>query len=113
VAEQNVAPSVAQECVIAPELIAVLRAMQLKYCWTVGSTVVGDFECSIWERAKWRDKERICLRGLGKSFNEAIIDGLDRLSKKDNILAQALPHLRTLSDKLTVNPISTTETSSQ
>ena len=63
-----------------------LQDLQSEYHWSIGSTVTGDFTCSIWERKRWRDRNRIVINGSGKDFPEAIANALRGLAERGDAL---------------------------
>lgn len=77
---------------MTPEVISRLIAIQDDYCWTIGSTLIGDHNCSIWERRKWRDRGRVVINATGSTFEEAVDKALSDLISRG-------PHLRSVAER--------------
>lgn len=72
-------------------LIKILQYLEKDYCWSIGSGVIHCFECSIWERLKWRNKGRVVINAHGDSFNDAIrnaLKGLEERGPKLKLIAE-------------------------
>ncbi len=67
-----------------------LEALGELYCWTIGSTHLGTYTCSIWERAKWRDKGRVVINSCGQTYQDAIDVALKDFDSKVLQLAKVV-----------------------